>query len=117
LKTLSIQRLWLAVAFLAVCGVFSVGGVNADDENGQVRGGPDRDADEGEGTFKRMIIRGAILIDGSGAPPRGPVDIVIEGNRIASIHNVGVPHVPIDEGGRPDGAWHHDDTRRVGRSA
>ena len=51
-----------------------------------------------------MIIRGATLIDGSGAPPRGPVDIVVEGNRIVAIENVGVPHVPIDEAGRPDGA-------------
>jgi cytosine/adenosine deaminase-related metal-dependent hydrolase len=34
----------------------------------------------------------------------GPADIVIEGNRIASIHSVGAPGVPIDEAGRPKGA-------------
>jgi hypothetical protein len=60
---------------------------------------------EGDGPFQRLIVRGAILIDGSGAPPRGPVDIVIEGNRIAAISNVGTPGVPIDSGtGRPRGA-------------
>ena len=32
-----------------------------------------------------MIIRGATLIDGTGGPPRGPVDIVIEGNRITDV--------------------------------
>jgi imidazolonepropionase-like amidohydrolase len=73
-------------------------------EEGQVKGAPDRRSDEGQGPFDRMIIRGGILIDGSGAPARGPVDIVVENNRIVSIHNVGVPHVPIDEEGRPGGA-------------
>src|SRR5688572_9515908 len=37
---------------------------------------------EGEGPFQKLIIRGAILIDGTGGPPRGPVDIVIENNMI-----------------------------------
>ena len=39
---------------------------------------PARRADEGRGPFKTLVIRGAILIDGTGAPPVGPVDIVIE---------------------------------------
>jgi imidazolonepropionase-like amidohydrolase len=59
---------------------------------------------EGEGPFTRLIVRGATLIDGYGGPPRGPVDIVIEGNRIASIANVGYPGVPIDTARRPRGA-------------
>jgi len=42
---------------------------------------------EGDGPYERLIIRNATLIDGTGAPPRGPVDIVVEGNRIASIVN------------------------------
>jgi imidazolonepropionase-like amidohydrolase len=40
---------------------------------------------EGEGPFPRLILRGATLIDGTGAPPNGPVDILIEKNRIAEI--------------------------------
>ena len=51
-----------------------------------------------------MIIRGAIVIDGTGAPPQGPMDIVIEGNRITRIVSVGVPLVPIDEESRPQEA-------------
>jgi len=51
---------------------------------------------EGEGPFDRLILRGAILIDGSGSPPMGPVDIVVERNRITEIRNVGFPGVPID---------------------
>ena len=65
---------------------------------------PDRREGEGEGPFERLIIRGATLIDGTGAPPAGPVDIVIEGNRILEIVNVGVPHVPINDANRPQGA-------------
>ncbi|MFL5614421.1 MAG: amidohydrolase family protein [Gemmatimonadaceae bacterium] len=63
---------------------------------------PDRH--EGTGPFARLIIRGATLIDGTGGPPRGPVDIVVEGNRIVDIASVGVPHVPIDSSRRPKGA-------------
>ena len=40
---------------------------------------------EGEGPFERLAIRNAILIDGTGAPAGGPVDIVIEGNRIVAV--------------------------------
>ncbi|TVR52972.1 MAG: amidohydrolase [Gemmatimonadales bacterium] len=72
--------------------------------SGQTVPGPDRGPDEGEGPFERLIIRGAILIDGTGAPPSGPTDIVIEGNRIVEVQAVGYPGVPIDEGRRPGGA-------------
>jgi len=65
---------------------------------------PDRKATEGEGPFERLIIRGATVIDGSGAPPMGPMDIVIEGNKIVRVVSVGVPHVPISNNGRPQGA-------------
>ena len=56
---------------------------------------------EGEGPWKKLILRGVTLIDGTGAPPFGPVDIVIEGNRITNIRNVGFPGVPIDPAKRP----------------
>lgn len=65
---------------------------------------PDRRPDEGEGPFKRLIIRGATVIDGSGAPPIGPVDVVIEGNRIAEVRSVGFPGVAIDDARRPKDA-------------
>jgi hypothetical protein len=64
----------------------------------------DRGPDEGEGPFERLIIRGATVIDGAGAPPTGPVDIVVEGNRIVEVRTVGYPGVPIDPDGRPQGA-------------
>ena len=65
---------------------------------------PDREADEGEGPFSRLIIRGATVIDGTGAPPRGPMDIVVENNRIVEVKSVGYPGLAIEEDDRPDGA-------------
>lgn len=62
---------------------------------------PNRRSDEGLGPYKRLIIRGATLIDGTGAPPLGPVDIVIEKDRISRIASVGYPKVAIGEHGRP----------------
>jgi len=59
---------------------------------------------EGEGPFERLIIRGVNLIDGYGSAPRGPMDVVVEGNRITAIVGVGYPKLPIDESKRPKGA-------------
>lgn len=73
-------------------------------QTGKMIAAPDRASDEGDGPFERLIIRGAILIDGTGAPPRGPVDIVVEGNKIVEVRSVGIPHVPIEESRRPKGA-------------
>ncbi len=56
---------------------------------------------EGEGPFERLIIRGATLINGNGAPPTGPVDIIVEQNIIKGIRNVGYPGMPIREQDRP----------------
>ncbi|MBI4541122.1 MAG: amidohydrolase family protein [Gemmatimonadetes bacterium] len=50
------------------------------------------------GPYGRLVIRGATLIDGTGSPPVGPVDIVIERNAIADVQRV----TPLDlaRGGR-----------------
>jgi dihydroorotase-like cyclic amidohydrolase len=65
----------------------------------QVKPAPDRT--EGTGPYSQLIIRGATLINGTGSPPYGPVDIVIEGNRIKSIEQVGYPGVTPDPEDRP----------------
>jgi hypothetical protein len=63
-----------------------------------------RGAAEGDGPHERLILRGGIYIDGAGSPPLGPVDIVVENDRIVEIRSVGFPMAPIDEDRRPDGA-------------
>ncbi len=67
----------------------------------QMIGAPDRKAGEGGGPYDRLIIRGVTMIDGTGGPPTGPVDIVVEKNKIVDIKSVGVPHVAIDPEKRP----------------
>jgi len=62
---------------------------------------PSPDRSEGEGPFDRLIIRGVTLVDGTGAPPIGPVDIVVQKNIISEIKIVGYPGLPIKEAGRP----------------
>ncbi|HWO17096.1 MAG TPA: hypothetical protein VNM89_10360, partial [Solirubrobacterales bacterium] len=69
-----------------------------------IRPAPDRPAGEGEGPFERLILRGVTLIDGTGAPAQGPVDIVIARNRILEVRSVGYPHLPIRPDARPGGA-------------
>lgn len=54
-----------------------------------------------EGPFNQLIIRGVTLINGNGAPPRGPIDIVVENNTIVDIQVVGYPGVAIDDSKRP----------------
>jgi imidazolonepropionase-like amidohydrolase len=56
---------------------------------------------EGEGPWGQLIIRGVTLINGTGAPPLGPVDIVVENNRIADIVRLGPPGVQIAAENRP----------------
>ncbi len=55
----------------------------------------------GDGPYSQLIIRGVTLINGNGAPPRGPIDIVVENNIIKDIKVVGYPNVPINEKRRP----------------
>ena len=57
---------------------------------------------EGDGPYERLILRGGTLINGAGSPPIGPVDVVIEGDRIAGVESVGYPGVPIDPEKRPE---------------
>jgi imidazolonepropionase-like amidohydrolase len=59
-------------------------------------------AQQGEGPFPQLIIRGVTLINGNGAPPMGPVDIVVEKNRITAVEVVGYPGMAIVENKRPE---------------
>mgnify|MGYP006355410043 FL=1 len=59
---------------------------------------PARTAAQGTGPYPSLVIRGVTIIQGDGAPPYGPADIVIEGGRIAAINIAGTPGLPM----RPD---------------
>ena len=103
-----------ALVLMLACACFFIGADEAfsqqsaqkkeKEEDKTVMPAPDRKAGEGEGPFKRLILRGATVIDGTGGPPRGPMDIVIEGNRIVDVKSVGTPKTKIDEEKRPKDA-------------
>jgi hypothetical protein len=94
-----LSRPLLAVVALLLAGTTHI----AAQQGGMEETNPRR-PDEGDGPHERLILRGATYIDGAGSPPLGPVDIVVEGDRIAEIRAVGFPMAPIDESRRPDGA-------------
>jgi imidazolonepropionase-like amidohydrolase len=59
---------------------------------------PDRRAGEGLGPFPTLTIRNVMVIDGTGAPPAGPMNVIVEQNRIARITSAGTPGVPPPAG-------------------
>jgi hypothetical protein len=86
-----LQRLLLCTACLLLAALPATA---------QVPDAPDRT--RGDGPYDRLVIRGATLIDGTGAPPRGPVDIVVEDDQITDVRGVGAPGGPIDDDARPE---------------
>jgi imidazolonepropionase-like amidohydrolase len=64
---------------------------------------------ESNGPFKTLVVRNAMLIDGTGAAARGPVDIVVEGNRIAAVRSAGTPGLPLRPNRAPQNADHEID--------
>jgi len=65
--------------------------------------------DRGAGPFHRMVLRGATIIDGTGAPPWGPVDIVVEKEHITAIVRVGASLDTISPSARPAAGDHELD--------
>ncbi|MEX0906989.1 MAG: amidohydrolase [Gemmatimonadota bacterium] len=87
-----------------LAAVLTLVGIAAAPVVGQgVQPAPARPAGEGAGPFDRLVIAGVHLIDGTGAPMQGPVDILIEQNRIVEIRSAGTPGLPrtrsVPEGG------------------
>ena len=97
-------RHFLGLGALALASSLASSTVPAQDRGDELKPAPNRRSDEGKGPFKTMVIRGGLLIDGTGGPPRGPVDIVIEGNRIASVRPAGTPGLPLAPGRNPKNA-------------
>ncbi len=99
---MKLHHLILRTAGAAVATLVLTNGIAA--QQGGMEETTRRGADEGDGPHERLILRGGIYIDGAGSPPLGPVDIVVEDDRIVEIRAVGFPMAPINEARRPDGA-------------
>lgn len=63
----------------------------------------------GRGPYQRLVLRGGTIIDGAGAPPWGPADVVVEDGRISVLKKVGTPKLPIDPERRPAAGDHEID--------
>ena len=100
------RRLGAALIVIGLAG----GGSASAQEATEMIPAPER-ADQGDGPVERLIIRGVIVIDGAGAPPQGPIDLVIEGNRIAEVRGVGAPGALIDDTRRPQTATREIDAQ------
>jgi imidazolonepropionase-like amidohydrolase len=57
---------------------------------------------EGLGPFPSMVITNVMVIDGTGGPPFGPMNVWVENNRIARVQSAGTPGVPRRQGGAPN---------------
>jgi hypothetical protein len=81
-----VRNSWFAMALLiAVAGAQT-------QPRPSIEPGPNRGAGEGDGPFDRLVIRGATMIDGAGAPPVGPVDSGNQKRRLPeSSHSGGEP--------------------------
>jgi hypothetical protein len=62
---------------------------------------PSPNRKEGDGPYTQLILRGVTVINGTGSPAFGPVDLVIEQNKIVKIATVGSPGVSINDKRRP----------------
>jgi len=62
---------------------------------------PARKSGDGQGPFKKLVIRSVTLIDGTGGPPLSPMDIVIEGNRITQVRQAGWPGMALEADREP----------------
>lgn len=88
------RALFLAGASLAALTLDPAPGVHAQENSAVADRVPNRT--QGAGPYNRLILRNATMIDGTGAPAQGPVDIVISGDRIAEIRSIGAP-MAVDE--------------------
>jgi imidazolonepropionase-like amidohydrolase len=98
------STLWLVLIVAVGIGSFVELQAQEEQQREQLIPAPNRRADEGKGPFKTMVIRGVMLIDGTGAPPLGPVDIVVENNRIKQIRSAGTPGLPMRQNREPKNA-------------
>lgn len=88
------KKLYLLLCLFATHSVLFTAQTKAQIEKAPARA-------EGDGPHNRLIIRGVYVIDGTGSPPNGPADIVVEKNIIKQIKIVGYAGLPIDANSRP----------------
>ena len=82
-EAMNVRDACARISWMLLAAMFSGGRMSLSAQ--QMPPTPNRGAGDGEGPFDRMVIRGVTVIDGTGAPPRGPMDIVVQNNRITDV--------------------------------
>jgi len=85
MKNLNISN--LITCAIILCGIFSLSVLTSHAQ--------EPSADWIEGSSERLVIRNVTMIDGTGAPPQGPMDIAVEDGKITQIRNMGAPGIPV----------------------
>lgn len=99
LKAIKISKVSFYLFLISFMLIGNIGVVNADgmekdkkeakeeeaDTPPEPQPAPDRGDDEGMGPYDQLVIQGATVVDGTGAPPDGPKDIIIEDNEIVEV--------------------------------
>lgn len=99
------RKFFALTGTLALTLTLTLGAASAGAASGPLAEAPRApERSRGDGPYSQLILRGVTVIDGTGSPAKGPVDIVIEGNRIKNIRSVGAPGAPIHEARRPKAA-------------
>ncbi len=70
-----IRKLFAAISIILLCLLLNQG------LRSETRG-----VEHGQ-RYDRLVIRNVVVVDGKGTPPRGPFDIIVEGNKIQSIRS------------------------------
>ncbi len=86
---------------ICLAAVLLLAGLNVHGQQAGLVPAPDRRPGEGAGPFPTLTIRNVMVIDGTGAPPFGPANVIVENNRIARIVNAGTPGVQSREPAPP----------------
>jgi imidazolonepropionase-like amidohydrolase len=111
MRTLRSILLVAMAAFALLCAAPTSADLAAQErpERESLIAAPNRGSAEGAGPFKTLVIRGVVLIDGTGAPPQAPMDIVVQGNRITAVRSAGTPGLPLRPKRPPENADHEID--------
>lgn len=89
----TVRRILLAAALAASTGWATAASAPAQT---QQTGDGERFGELAAGPYDRLVIRGVNVIPGHGGPPRGPYDIVVEGDEIAALRGYSAASPPPD---------------------
>lgn len=102
-----LHRSLCGLAMLAIACIASAPAMAASVAQGSVAD-PIPPRNQGIGPYKRIILRNVTIVDGTGAPAQGPMDIVLSGDKIAEVRSIGAPGAIDKKARAPQGDYEID---------